>query len=471
MRRTIGYIFVFTMLCSTIPSMAQQWRLQSKLSGNPDLITVRAVSRDVAWFCGNTTVYRTTDAGQHWLPTANVTSTEALSCMAARDDNTAIVGGGGPNYSGGNVKLYRTTDGGKTWNSVYTATGAGSFWNGIHFLDSQNGLAWSDPPTGTNFLVVKTTDGGATWTPTANPPVANTNEYGYFQSSYFYDNLHGWFGTIRGGAGAIGGRVFRTEDGGATWTAASSGNSAGARAVRFVSPLVGIRTSGTAPLLTRSSDGGKTWTPVTNLPVADIQFMLATTVVNAPTQNQLWVYGEAGATSRKPFILTSLDGGVTWQQQSVADIAGGTFSDMSAVSFGAASDSVQAWAVTFAFGVNSPVGGYVLNYRQRIGVLTGVQEHASIPVEYALSQNYPNPFNPSTTISYDLPKSIHVKLVIYNVLGKEVRKLVDATQAAGHHQITWNSKNEAATSVASGVYFYRIKAGDFEMTRKLMLMK
>lgn len=465
MRRLIRDVFVATILCITSTSMAQQWRLQTKLSGNPDLITVRAVSRDVAWFCGNTTVYRTTDAGQHWLPTANVTTTEALSCMGVRDDSTAIIGGGGPNYNGGNVKLYRTTDGGKTWNSVYTAIGAGSFWNGIHFLDAQNGLAWSDPPTGTNFLVVKTADGGATWTATANPPVANTNEYGYFQSSYFYDNLHGWFGTARGGAGAIGGRVFRTEDGGNTWTAANSGNTVVARAVRFVSPLVGIRTSGTAPLLTRSIDGGKTWSPVTNLPIADIRFMLAATAVNTPAQNQLWVYGEAGA-NFKPFILTSIDGGVTWQEQSVADISGSTFSDMSAVSFGATSDSVQAWAVTFAFTSNSVARGHILNYRQRIGVVTGVQERANIPVEYALSQNYPNPFNPSTTIRYSLAQAGYVSLKIFNLAGQEIATLIDGKQNAGEHHVQWQ-----AGGVPSGVYFYQLRMGGKVGTRKMILMR
>jgi len=100
-----------------------------------------------------------------------------------------------------------------------------------------------------------------------------------------------------------------------------------------------------------------------------------------------------------------------------------------------------------------------------------VEDNEIVPVQFSLHQNYPNPFNPSTTISYDLPKSVHVKLVIYNMLGKEVRNLVEAREVAGHHEITWNSKNETGDSVASGLYFYRMKAGEFEMTRKLMLMK
>lgn len=105
------------------------------------------------------------------------------------------------------------------------------------------------------------------------------------------------------------------------------------------------------------------------------------------------------------------------------------------------------------------------------GAAVSVEESETLPVQFSLHQNYPNPFNPSTTISYELSKNVHVELVIYNVLGKEVRKLVETSQAAGHHEIAWDSKDDAGFSVASGVYLYRIKAGEFEITRKLMLMK
>lgn len=105
------------------------------------------------------------------------------------------------------------------------------------------------------------------------------------------------------------------------------------------------------------------------------------------------------------------------------------------------------------------------------GNTVSVKDNRIAPRQFTLRQNYPNPFNPSTIISYDLPKSVHVKLVIYNVLGKEIRKLVDARETAGHHEITWNSKNDAGSGVVSGVYFYKLTAGEFELTRKLLLLK
>ncbi|MGH7496544.1 MAG: alpha/beta hydrolase-fold protein [bacterium] len=105
------------------------------------------------------------------------------------------------------------------------------------------------------------------------------------------------------------------------------------------------------------------------------------------------------------------------------------------------------------------------------GGVVSVKDNEILPVRFSLPQNYPNPFNPSTTISYDLPKSIHVELVIYNVLGKEVRRLVDAKEMAGHHHIAWDGKDWAGATAASGVYVYRIKAGEFERTRKLILVR
>ncbi len=94
----------------------------------------------------------------------------------------------------------------------------------------------------------------------------------------------------------------------------------------------------------------------------------------------------------------------------------------------------------------------------------------SIPTEFALFQNYPNPFNPSTTIRYTLPAPAEVKLSIYNILGQRVRFAVGGQQLAGEHAFLWNGKNDAGSPVASGVYFYRLKAGEFVKTRKMMLL-
>lgn len=90
----------------------------------------------------------------------------------------------------------------------------------------------------------------------------------------------------------------------------------------------------------------------------------------------------------------------------------------------------------------------------------------SVPKEYSLDQNYPNPFNPQTTISFGIPVSSHVKLGVFNVLGEEVARLVDEEKQSGFYDATWD-----ASSYPSGVYFYRLQAGTFVETKKLILMK
>ncbi|MDX2129237.1 MAG: T9SS type A sorting domain-containing protein [Chloroherpetonaceae bacterium] len=86
--------------------------------------------------------------------------------------------------------------------------------------------------------------------------------------------------------------------------------------------------------------------------------------------------------------------------------------------------------------------------------------------EYALSQNYPNPFNPSTTIRYQLPEKSNVTIDVYDILGKKVQTLVNGTKDAGNYEVNFNARN-----LSSGVYFYRIQAGSFTKTLKMMLIK
>jgi len=95
-----------------------------------------------------------------------------------------------------------------------------------------------------------------------------------------------------------------------------------------------------------------------------------------------------------------------------------------------------------------------------------VKEHSEIPVDFELAQNVPNPFNPVTNIEYSLPKDAHVKLVVYNVLGKEIARLVDTNMQAGYHSVAFDGVN-----LGSGVYFYKISAGEFTDMKKMVLMK
>jgi|GEM_PF-474411 len=98
--------------------------------------------------------------------------------------------------------------------------------------------------------------------------------------------------------------------------------------------------------------------------------------------------------------------------------------------------------------------------------LVGVNDNTALPKEYSISQNYPNPFNPVTRISFALPKSALTKITIYNILGKEVKVLVNKELDAGRHEI-----NIDASDLSSGVYFYKIQSGSFVQTKKMTLLK
>ncbi len=90
---------------------------------------------------------------------------------------------------------------------------------------------------------------------------------------------------------------------------------------------------------------------------------------------------------------------------------------------------------------------------------------------FALSQNYPNPFNPSTVIEFSLPRKEHVRLKVYDVLGKEVITLVDGIREEGEHSAIWNGINFKGESLSSGIYFYRIEAGSYLSAKKMILQK
>jgi len=96
---------------------------------------------------------------------------------------------------------------------------------------------------------------------------------------------------------------------------------------------------------------------------------------------------------------------------------------------------------------------------------------SDLPKDFRLSQNYPNPFNPHTLIEYDLPEEARVKIKIYNILGQRVITLVDEEKPAGRYQVSWNGRDEKGEQVSTGIYFYRIKAGGFQGTKKLLLIR
>jgi hypothetical protein len=124
------------------------------------------------------------------------------------------------------------------------------------------------------------------------------------------------------------------------------------------------------------------------------------------------------------------------------------------------------WTVTAQAGetVKFADESFELSIARMLGVSNEVDDQ--LPTEFALSQNYPNPFNPTTTISYDVPEAADVTLQVFDITGRKVAELVNSRKSAGTYNVEWNAQN-----VATGIYIYRLRAGDFSAVRKLTLIK
>jgi hypothetical protein len=117
-------------------------------------------------------------------------------------------------------------------------------------------------------------------------------------------------------------------------------------------------------------------------------------------------------------------------------------------------------------GITGESLGPNLRYQQNAVWIATVTLSELLPTDFTLEQNYPNPFNPSTVIRYGLPNEAEVELAVYNVLGQQIARLVDEKQKAGYHEVVFH--REALTS---GMYFYRLRAGAFIRTKKMLILR
>ena len=95
----------------------------------------------------------------------------------------------------------------------------------------------------------------------------------------------------------------------------------------------------------------------------------------------------------------------------------------------------------------------------------------AVPNDFALHPNYPNPFNPSTNIDFDIVKDGHTKIVVYDIMGRQIKNLIGENMKAGYHTIAWNGKNDSGNNVSAGVYLCTLSTSSFTKTIKLLLLK
>jgi photosystem II stability/assembly factor-like uncharacterized protein len=272
---------------------------------------VSAIGAQTAWASGSLgTVVRTTDGGQTWQQ-VGPPGTAALQFrdIEAFDANRAVILSIG---NGTDSRVYVTADGGQTWTLSFQNTDPSAFYDCMTFFDSRRGLAVSDPVNG-KFRIIATDDGGYSWRvlPSAGMPPAQPGEAGFAASGQCLVTDHGRRAWLGSGAGAQA-RVYRSDDGGLTWSVSSTplnaSPTAGIFALAFNGQQHGLASGGdfAAPTvspnaLATTSDGGATWT-------------LATDPPNEYRSGAAWITGRDAIVVGPTGSDLSQDGGQTWQR-------------------------------------------------------------------------------------------------------------------------------------------------------------
>ena len=460
------FIWVLSFVAMTGMSYTQTgWSLQSNPippSTTNDLGKVQFVSPTEGWISAtNGKLLHTTDAGTTWnvvtpFPNDTVSSVSdpANSMWWVNQTHGWKINWLGTSFSDAHgAVIHQTTDGGITWTKKILSTTAGDAGVRIQFVDENNGWVLIYTFSTGNAKFLRTTDGGNNW--------SSFNGAGIF---YFVDANNGWsfFGSGTNGNNPPY-KILHTTNGGTDWQLQNTDSTAGGyNAMQFTDINNGWIVGDSGKIL-KTTDGGGNWTQVTNTGIDPNSRSKCVFFLDGNTG---WIGTNDGIINENPqrVILRTTNGGASWTKQYPPSSYGifsiffwnannGWFTADNCVQNCSGPDSLKIWQGAI---------GYTNN-----GGVTGVEdENNSIPSGYTLLQNYPNPFNPTTIIKYSVPKSGIVTIKVYDNNGKEITTLVNGEKNAGNYSVNFNAKK-----LASGAYFYRMKAGSFVETKKLILMK
>jgi len=459
---------------------------------------------DIKFFDSNTgymfgtqivsSIYKTTDGGNNWneIPINNYTGDGQFRHVQFLDANNFI-------GTGDNKFIIKTINGGANWislfhsimsnqildirfrnantgiavggNTILITSNGGTVWNSSTIPSANLGYAMS-PASGVyyafdyqNYYVYRSTNSGASWDTTnchhgeitGGKFINAQTGFGICKYYYFFKTTNSgnnWSSTgfsphqffaldfLNENTGIIGGdEILKTENGGTAWNTVNILPGFNMDCVQFTDSMT-IYASGESQNfrgLVKSTNSGLNW-----LPVYQNEYISIISFINSTT----------GFITNRYQILKTTDGGISWiliQQNECSQIV---------ISF-----------VDQNTGYAAGDNGIILKTTNG-GIPIAVNNiSVEIPKDFHLKQNYPNPFNPTTKIKFDIPGQSFAKLIVYDILGREVAELVNEELKPGTYSFDWDGSN-----YASGIYFYQLVVGDnnggsFVQTKKMLMIK
>jgi photosystem II stability/assembly factor-like uncharacterized protein len=415
MKKLILFELIFIFLATTfISDNPPGWYQQNIPIGNRLITDIYFLDKLTGWVVTNnpngtdsSLILKTTDGGNNWNQQfKNYYNFNAIQFVDANTGYAAT------------RQLYKTTNGGLNWNLSVIA---GFDFQDVFFVNKDTGWV-CDADAAFGVGILKTINGGINWSQQAGSS--------YRPKKLFFINPDtGWAGSNEAN-----GKLYRTTNGGTNWNLQYTFNS-NTYGMYFTTKdtgfIAGVFSSSS---IAKTINGGFNWIPTNNATGGnDIFFITKKTGYNCAVFST---------------VEKTTDGGVNWFQQTVP--SGNYYS----IKF---TDTSKGWA-----------GGSNLIHTMDGGGPTGIHNISTeIPADFKLYQNYPNPFNPKTKFSYELRVTSYVKLVVFDVSGKQISELINQKQNAGIYEVDFGG-----TGLSSGIYFYSLFAdGKLIDTKKMVLIK
>jgi photosystem II stability/assembly factor-like uncharacterized protein len=377
-----------------------------------------------------TRVFKTVDGGHNWILQKVFDSDLGITSAVSFDSSHCCAIGGSP----GTGVMLTTNDGGTVWSQSKIMDAGGDYFTCLFFWDHQSGIAFNQNRWFTR-------DAGQSWSKGGD----SLKRFPIPSDVCFVNSRFGWMVSYLSRFSTDAGYIAHSTDSGQTWQYQDS-VAAVMYAVDFIDSArgsaVGTNGIGSTGFIYSTTDGGAHWTWS--------QF-----VGSGPYWNIRFLDDKHGWITMFGKILRTTDGGGTWEAQ-----LQGLQPEFRRLIV------LRSEKVAYCFGNNHFQPPFTLMYADLSSLTTAENGERMFPKEFHLAQNYPNPFNPATTISYQLPESGPVALMVFDVLGRVVRTLVNQEQPAGRHTVTFD-----ASDLASGVYFYRMQAAGFAQTMRLLLLR